>query len=540
MIHCVSILCFNRLELTKRCLDSVREHSPADLQILVTDNGSTDGTGDYLRTVAAEDPRVEVLDHGRNSGIAEGKDLALARCRADWFISLDNDATVGAGWIEALQSGFTNPKIGLVGRSNTYGQVTSDGVGTSFDANAPLEYIDGSCFMIPTDLAREVGVSDPLFYGLFCCDDTDLSLRLRMRGYEIATVPAPIEHREKPITDHGTEENLNPKRVEAHRRLVDRWGYYLRTKRFDARMVIRRRAGIGDVVLMTPLPRLLKERWPQVRITIATEWAEPFDNNPYIEGIVHADRFPDGGDYAIDLDGRYELTPKQTIWASYAEALGVDPSPRVPELFLNDYHEIAVQNLLAPLAVGPIAVLSIEHTAWPGRNVPISLWPEVVADLKRRGLRTVAVGRTKTLDGIVDLDLGGQTGGHLGQRGLLTIAALMRRAALFVGIDSCPFHLAQAARTPSVVVFGCINPAYRILHPRVVPVVVPGLDCIGCHHEMEPPRYDWSGCRRNDLACMYELTAQHLLAGVEKAWRLWVPQPVAATPAPRRRKQHAS
>jgi GT2 family glycosyltransferase len=85
--YCISILCFNRLEKTRQCLASVRVHSPEDTQIVVTDNGSSDGTGDYLAAIASEDPRVEYLNHGRNAGIAEGKVLALERCRAPWFVS---------------------------------------------------------------------------------------------------------------------------------------------------------------------------------------------------------------------------------------------------------------------------------------------------------------------------------------------------------------------------------------------------------------------------------------------------------------------
>jgi ADP-heptose:LPS heptosyltransferase len=393
----------------------------------------------------------------------------------------------------------------------------SDGTGTNHPG--PLEYIDGSCFMIPAALAREVGIADPIFYGLFCCEDTDLSLRVRMRGYDLATVNAPIEHHEKPISDHGTNADLNPARNEAHRRLRERWGYYLRTKRFDARFIIRRRAGIGDVVLATRLPRLLKKRWPEVRITIATDWAEPFDNNPHIEKIVAADAFPDGCDYAIDLDGCYERTPKQNIWTSYAEALHVTTVPQLPDLYLNAYHETALRELLGPLISDhrPIAVLSVENTAWPGRNAPASLWPAAVAALKRWGFLTIAVGRTRTLGDHVDLDLGGRTGGARGERGILTVAALIKRAALFVGIDSCPFHLAQTFRTPSVVVFGCIRPEYRILHDRVYPVTAPGLDCIGCHHEYPPPRYDWSGCHRGDLACMNQLVPSDIIAKIETA-----------------------
>ena len=105
--------------LTVSCLESLRrsEWPAASLEVVLVENGSTDGVAERVRT---ELPGVRVLHAGGNLGFAGGCNLALADLDGVDFVALlNNDAQVDPGWlaplVEALEAdpsvGAANPKI---------------------------------------------------------------------------------------------------------------------------------------------------------------------------------------------------------------------------------------------------------------------------------------------------------------------------------------------------------------------------------------------------------------------------------------------
>ena len=153
------------------------------------------------------------------------------------------------------------------------------------------------------------------------------------------------------------------------------------------------------------------------------------------------------------------------------------------------------------------------------RNVPIKRWPpsrfaEVVAAVERgRRLRALVVGDAADAAAVEETvsrsrALGATPASWLGQPGdLPLLAALLSSAALFVGMDSGPMHLAAALGTPVVGVFGGGT------WPRFVPATAAGaavvreMDCFGCRWE----------CAFGDAPCLGLVGADDVLAGVEAA-----------------------
>ena len=115
----VVVVNHNGGELTVSCLESLQksEWPPDRLEVVMVENGSTDGVAERVRT---ELPEVRVLDAGANLGFAGGCNLALADLDgADYVALLNNDAQVDPGWllplVEAVQGdpsvGAASPKI---------------------------------------------------------------------------------------------------------------------------------------------------------------------------------------------------------------------------------------------------------------------------------------------------------------------------------------------------------------------------------------------------------------------------------------------
>jgi SAM-dependent methyltransferase len=465
---------------------------PAEpFELLITDQDSTDGTAEWLAELECSDPTIRILRPGRNTGISEGKNRALAEARGEFFVSLDNDAVVGHGWLEGLRAGFSSPEVAQVGRSHTYGRLDPGGCGVG--GTDPLEYVDGSCFMVRSEVAREVGLCDPTFYGLFGCEDADFSLRLRLRGYSIAVRAVAVDHSEAPPhVGHGVSEDLRGVRELAHHKLRQRWGHYLKTRRFDARVVIRRTGSLGDVILASPLPRLIQAAWPAARISVATNHPEVFAGNPHIVGIVPPAAAPALSDYLYDLDGEYEAHPELSVWDAYVRKINTESVVRiVDERAVPELHSAAP---VSTIPAQPYVVVHLQPTAWPGRNVPERLWLPIADEIRRRGFVPLSVGRPPA-------PIGSEV--HNLSFGQLT--TMIQNSAGFVGIDSAPFHVAQAFKKPSVVFFGSIDPSKRCLHNTIAVVQQEHLDCLGCHHRAPAPRFDWAGCERGDLACMETL-----------------------------------
>jgi GT2 family glycosyltransferase len=113
----VVVLTHNRAHLLRRCVEDVLlRASPATKEIVIWDNGSGDGTKEYLDSL--DDPRFRVVHHPENLGVnAYARAFALAS--QPYLIELDDDVIEApAGWDEQLLEAFLRiPKMGYLSAS---------------------------------------------------------------------------------------------------------------------------------------------------------------------------------------------------------------------------------------------------------------------------------------------------------------------------------------------------------------------------------------------------------------------------------------
>src|SRR5262249_17842741 len=84
----ILLLCCNPEGYTRQCLDSVLRHTRAPYELILVDNGSTDGTAQYLEQLrqAPGPQRVVVLRNEQNLGFARGNNQALAQAWGDFLV----------------------------------------------------------------------------------------------------------------------------------------------------------------------------------------------------------------------------------------------------------------------------------------------------------------------------------------------------------------------------------------------------------------------------------------------------------------------
>src|SRR6266852_5812237 len=113
----IVMVTYNRLAFSVGCLASLLANSATtpEYEIIVVDNASTDGTGEYLQTAAAHQPRIRVVRNSENRGFAPAVNQGLHLATGDVLVILNNDTLVPPGWLEGLSRHLADPNVGLVG-----------------------------------------------------------------------------------------------------------------------------------------------------------------------------------------------------------------------------------------------------------------------------------------------------------------------------------------------------------------------------------------------------------------------------------------
>jgi len=113
----VIVVTYNNLELTRACLASIDEHSQyGNLEVIVVDNASSDGTKEFLERWASVDSNRKLILNENNLGFAAANNQGLNIATGDFLVMLNNDTYVTPGWVRTLVNHLKRDKtIGLIG-----------------------------------------------------------------------------------------------------------------------------------------------------------------------------------------------------------------------------------------------------------------------------------------------------------------------------------------------------------------------------------------------------------------------------------------
>ncbi|MEN6627251.1 MAG: glycosyltransferase family 2 protein [Candidatus Sumerlaeia bacterium] len=107
----VVVVNWNGKHMLAECLDSLLAQTWQPLEIVLVDNGSSDGSAEWAR--AAYGDRVRLVELAENLGFAGGNNAGFAAARGEFILLLNNDAIADARWAEELiKVAITDPKIG--------------------------------------------------------------------------------------------------------------------------------------------------------------------------------------------------------------------------------------------------------------------------------------------------------------------------------------------------------------------------------------------------------------------------------------------
>lgn len=201
----VIILTWNGRAYLKECLDSLAAQTFRDFETILVDNGSCDGTADYIRN---EFSWVRLLVLPENVGFAEGNNQGLAVAQGDYIVALNNDTKVAPDFLEELVTvANSDSRIGMVAAKmrNFYKPELIDAVGLKISVNGlgynigvgetdcgqydaiPVFGPCGGAALYRRSMVEEIGFFDAEFFAYY--EDFDLAWRASLAGWQCELAP---------------------------------------------------------------------------------------------------------------------------------------------------------------------------------------------------------------------------------------------------------------------------------------------------------------------------------------------------------------
>lgn len=221
----IVILCWNNLGVLPACLRSIyAETRDLEFEVIIADNGSTDGT---LAFVRANYPQVRIVENGANLGFSRGNNAAIPAARGAYILILNSDTIILDRaldkWIAYVQR-YPEPAVHGCRVLNADGSfqhsarpmptvwrylvsalylrplghlsdvfLSDTYVGWNGTTERQVDWGLGCCLLLPAHVLRELGGFDEQFFYYF--EDTDLCLRAGNAGYPTRFYPgAEIVH----------------------------------------------------------------------------------------------------------------------------------------------------------------------------------------------------------------------------------------------------------------------------------------------------------------------------------------------------------
>jgi GT2 family glycosyltransferase/glycosyltransferase involved in cell wall biosynthesis len=337
----IVVVSFNNLMFNRLCLESVLAGTqPGSYELIVIDNGSEDGTADYLVELAGLNPGIRIVLNSTNTGFAAAANQGLELAGGQVLLLLNNDVIVPPGWLPLLLRGLDEPGVGMVGpvtnrcgneaqidtRYSTFGEFLEyanlrarEHAGES----RAIRMLTMFCVALRRDVYEAIGPLDERFQiGLF--EDEDYSLRLRNAGHVLRCQEDVMVHHFGQASigklavsgEYGKLFHANRERFEGKWKMS--WRPHGRRPNPKYRDLVRRIRAVIQSILPAESTVLVVSKGDEDLLTVSghTAWHFPQD----VHG-QYAGHYPENSEQAIEQleqlktgGAQFLLIPETMLW----------------------------------------------------------------------------------------------------------------------------------------------------------------------------------------------------------------------------------
>lgn len=212
----IIVVNWNGGEVLRECFKSLSKINYSNFELILIDNGSTDGSENYLEKIEIKTSRKILIKNQKNLGFAPANNQGVKKALGKYILLLNNDTKVEPDFLKKLVErvekdasiGVIQPKIYLMDKrgylDNAGSFITRIGFwehwgfgqkdGVEFDEEREIFSAKGACMLIRKDIIDKVGLFDKDFFSYF--EETDFCWRVWLVGYRVLFYPkAKIYHK---------------------------------------------------------------------------------------------------------------------------------------------------------------------------------------------------------------------------------------------------------------------------------------------------------------------------------------------------------
>lgn len=210
----VVILNYNGMRFLESCIKSLLNSTYRDFEIVVVDNGSSDGSIEHIRKSFSNEPRLKTVLLNKNYGFAAGNDIGYKNTNSssEFIFFLNNDTDVEKDCLEKILKVMTeDPSIGAAqpkirtmkcrekidavgGVIDYYGRAWHLGFNEydygQYDSVSEVFYAQGAAIVVRKSVVEKIGLFDPVYFLYY--EETDLCWRMWLAGYRVVVIPEAI------------------------------------------------------------------------------------------------------------------------------------------------------------------------------------------------------------------------------------------------------------------------------------------------------------------------------------------------------------
>lgn len=203
----ITVTNWNGGKLTRDCLFSIKKYTSLPYELIIVDNGSTDGS---LEMIESEFPNAILIKNLENLGAVKAANQEIKITNGDYIVHLDNDTKVTKNWLENLiRVAKSDKKIGIVGCKHLfpnglilhaggwmkpnafwfYGWKEADN--GQYDEIKEVDWVSSACWLLKKSLIKKIGFLDESFSPIYF-EETDYCLRAKKAGFKIVYTPKTV------------------------------------------------------------------------------------------------------------------------------------------------------------------------------------------------------------------------------------------------------------------------------------------------------------------------------------------------------------